>query len=82
MLEEATQALARFDSEALDRITAHALKITEQLHKEILAMPLPEVAARLRLFAQLIEVTGRQLDLLAPNQPVAGKSSGVDLWAR
>lgn len=82
MLEQATQALTRLDAQALDQITERALTTIEKLQEEIKAMPLPEVAARLRLFAQLIEATGRQLDILLPQKSLSDERSGVDVWAR
>ena len=45
-------------------------------------MPLPEVAARLRLFAHLVAVTGSQTDVLSLPKSFDRRSSEVNLWVR
>jgi len=64
VLEAATEALARLDSEALGELEERALRVQALLAQGAGFLALPEVMARHRVFAGVVRATGENLRVL------------------
>lgn len=61
-MANATDALARLDAEALDELSERALALKQSGAAPLLTDRLPELAARLRVFAAAMEATRSNLE--------------------
>ena len=64
VLVEATDALARLDSDALEELERRAVKLQALIVGGVSAMALSEIAARHRVFAAVVEATGENLRVM------------------
>ena len=80
MLVEATDALARLDSDALEELERRAVKLQALIVGGVSAMALSEIAARHRVFAGVVKATGENLGIL--DRVASAGVYGRNPWAR
>jgi hypothetical protein len=81
-LTEATLALGRLDAEALGRLERRAVTLQGSIAAGVNRQVLAEVVAQHRVFAAVMQATGRDLAML---ERVALERAGCgkrDVWAR